>query len=203
MIELPALNQSLLNGGQLFVFVYRPNFTARPDVQLSLGSNLLASNIKEGDDVYFDCRASALPPVTRLEWFHNVSYSLDRCRLSSRAYNLLNKRLPSSSKFNLCFLSFPKCFGRRQEKKLNHNISAGVITTNQSLVLQRVGRHSAGRYRCSATNREGETESDVFHLNVKCKIFRPIPWSQFCVPFPSFHFNERVGSLWNRMGVWQ
>ena len=117
MIELPALNQSLLNGGQLFVFVYRPNFTARPDVQLSLGSNLLASNIKEGDDVYFDCRASALPPVTRLEWFHNVSYSLDRWRLSSRAYNLLNKRLPSSSKFNLCFLSFPKCFGRRHRRR--------------------------------------------------------------------------------------
>lgn len=46
---------------------------ARPEVSLSLGSNLLAGSIKEGDDVYFDCRASALPPVTRLEWFHNVS----------------------------------------------------------------------------------------------------------------------------------
>lgn len=66
--------------------------------------------------------------------------------------------------FSLLLFSFVN-----QEKKLNHNISAGVITTNQSLVLQRVGRHSAGRYRCSATNREGETESDVFHLNVKCK----------------------------------
>ena len=51
-------------------------YPARPDVQLSLGSNLLATNIKEGDDVYFDCRASALPPVTRLEWFHNVSYAI-------------------------------------------------------------------------------------------------------------------------------
>ncbi|XP_046451494.1 nephrin-like isoform X1 [Daphnia pulex] len=104
---------------------------ARPDVQLTLGSNLMAANIKEGDDVYFDCRASALPPVTRLEWFHN-------------------------------------------EKKLSHNISVGIITTNQSLVLQRVSRHSAGRYRCSATNREGETESDVFHLNVK--------YAPFCRP---------------------
>ena len=50
--------------------------TARPDVQLTLGSNLMAANIKEGDDVYFDCRASALPPVTRLEWFHNVSCNI-------------------------------------------------------------------------------------------------------------------------------
>lgn len=46
---------------------------ARPNVLLSLGSNLQADNIKEGDDVYFDCRASASPAVTRLEWFHNVS----------------------------------------------------------------------------------------------------------------------------------
>ena len=46
---------------------------ARPNVLLSLGSNLQADNIKEGDDVYFDCRASASPTVTRLEWFHNVS----------------------------------------------------------------------------------------------------------------------------------
>ena len=60
-------------------------------------------------------------------------------------------------------------YNKWQEKKLSHNISVGIITTNQSLVLQRVSRHSAGRYRCSATNREGETESDVFHLNVKCK----------------------------------
>ena len=60
-------------------------------------------------------------------------------------------------------------YNKWQEKKLSHNISVGIITTNQTLVLQRVSRHSAGRYRCSATNREGETESDVFHLNVKCK----------------------------------
>jgi hypothetical protein len=56
-----------------------------------------------------------------------------------------------------------------QDKKLPHNVSAGIIITNQSLVLQRVGRHSAGRYRCTAWNREGETESDIFHLDVKCK----------------------------------
>ena len=60
-----------------------------------------------------------------------------------------------------------------------HNISAGVITTNQSLVLQRVGRHSAGRYRCVAINREGDTESDIFHLDVKCKS----SFSFFFVPF--------------------
>lgn len=55
-----------------------------------------------------------------------------------------------------------------QDKKLLHNISAGVITTNQSLVLQRVNRHSAGRYRCVAINREGDTESEIFPLDVKC-----------------------------------
>ena len=55
-----------------------------------------------------------------------------------------------------------------QDKKLLHNISAGVITTNQSLVLQRLNRHSACRYRCVAINREGDTESEIFPLDVKC-----------------------------------
>jgi Immunoglobulin I-set domain len=85
--------------------------------------------------------------------------TLDSLSLTCLSFNCVRSRL-------FCTPVHPT---HRQEKKLSHNISVGVITTNQSLVLQRVSRHSAGRYRCSATNREGETESDVFHLNVKCK----------------------------------
>ena len=56
-----------------FFFFAISFYLDRPIVQLSLGSSLLANNIKEGNDVYFDCRASAAPAVTRIEWFHNVS----------------------------------------------------------------------------------------------------------------------------------
>lgn len=68
---------------------------ARPNVLLTLGSNLQADNIKEGDDVYFDCRASASPTVTRLEWFHNVS----KTQFLSVSFHL--KQIYSTSSFLL------------------------------------------------------------------------------------------------------
>ena len=47
--------------------------------------------------------------------------------------------------------------------------SAGIIISNQSLVLQKVKRASRGRYWCSATNHEGRGESDEFFLRVLCE----------------------------------
>ena len=58
----------------------------RPRVQLSLGSNLQADSIKEGDDVYFDCRSSALPAVTRLEWYQNVGRSFNYFESNCKYY---------------------------------------------------------------------------------------------------------------------
>lgn len=47
--------------------------------------------------------------------------------------------------------------------------SAGIIISNQSLVLQRVKKTSRGRYWCSASNTEGRGESDEFFLKVLCE----------------------------------
>jgi hypothetical protein len=52
---------------------------------------------------------------------------------------------------------------------LSHNQSARIIRSNQSLVLQKVTRQSAGNYVCVATNREGETVSNELTFRVKCK----------------------------------
>jgi len=52
---------------------------------------------------------------------------------------------------------------------LAHNTSARVIRSNQSLVLQKVTRFSAGNYACSAINVEGETVSNQLPLRVKCE----------------------------------
>lgn len=44
-----------------------------PLVSLQLGSTLSNDDIKEGDDVYFECRVEANPKFTKLSWLHNVS----------------------------------------------------------------------------------------------------------------------------------
>jgi len=50
------------------------NFTVHysPIVSVKLGDSLNKSNIKEGDDVYFECRVQANPPVKTVVWFHNA-----------------------------------------------------------------------------------------------------------------------------------
>ena len=53
-----------------------------------------------------------------------------------------------------------------QGNVLQHNVSAGVIVSETSLVLQRVSRHATGRYTCHAINTEGEGSSGAFQLNV-------------------------------------
>ena len=52
---------------------------------------------------------------------------------------------------------------------LHQNSSAGVIMSNQSLVLQRIDRYTAGFYTCLAGNIEGQTESSGLSLSVKCE----------------------------------
>ncbi|XP_054258720.1 nephrin-like [Macrosteles quadrilineatus] len=95
-----------------------------PIVSLRLGSTLNASDIKEGDDVYFECHVRANPPWRRLTWLHDGVI-------------------------------------------LSHNVSARLILINQSLVLQKVTRQSAGSYACVAVNSEGDTNSNTLHLRVK------------------------------------
>lgn len=83
---------------------------------------------------------------------------------------------------------------------LNHNVSARVVRSNQSLVLQRVARHSAGRYSCSATNSEGETVSNQFLLRVKCKCnflnFISILAFSVGLGSPSDIFRKAISSYW-------
>lgn len=52
-------------------------------------------------------------------------------------------------------------------RELESNVQAGVIVSNQSLVLQHVNRRQRGRYTCSAINSVGESQSNSVHLRVQ------------------------------------
>ncbi|ROT67327.1 putative sidestep protein [Penaeus vannamei] len=47
------------------------NIHYKPVVTLQMGSTLDPENIKEGDDVYFECHINANPEVQRVLWYHN------------------------------------------------------------------------------------------------------------------------------------
>ncbi|XP_050699123.1 nephrin-like [Eriocheir sinensis] len=95
-----------------------------PEAACSFGASLNVGNIKEGDDVYFECNIAANPRVSRVSWRHHNT-------------------------------------------PLVHNVTAGIIISNQSLVLQRVVRRQAGLYSCLARNAIGETASNHLRLDVK------------------------------------
>ncbi|CAL4059487.1 unnamed protein product, partial [Meganyctiphanes norvegica] len=48
------------------------NIYYSPVVTLQMGSNLDPDNIKEEDDVYFECHINANPEVQRVFWYHNI-----------------------------------------------------------------------------------------------------------------------------------
>lgn len=48
------------------------SFVVAPVVTLKVGAKLKADEIKEGDDVYFECHIQANPKPYKISWFHNV-----------------------------------------------------------------------------------------------------------------------------------
>ncbi|XP_071035295.1 protein turtle homolog B isoform X1 [Parasteatoda tepidariorum] len=56
---------------------------------------------------------------------------------------------------------------RFEDRELHTNKSAGIIVSNQSLVLQSVKRSNRGKYTCTADNSEGKGESAPLYLKVQ------------------------------------
>ncbi|KOX78913.1 Cell adhesion molecule 4 [Melipona quadrifasciata] len=53
-----------------------------------------------------------------------------------------------------------------EEEELHYNVTAGIVLSDHSLVLQSITRESAGRYTCMAVNVEGRASSNVVNLEV-------------------------------------
>ncbi|KAF9414048.1 hypothetical protein HW555_007926 [Spodoptera exigua] len=59
------------NGAIIKCVAANPSLPTNPLVSLTLGSTLNPHDIKEGDDVYFECNVRANPREHRISWFHN------------------------------------------------------------------------------------------------------------------------------------
>ena len=58
---------------KLFRLSSQPAIADVPQAVLSLGFSLNGSNIKEGDDVYFECNVRSNPRPYKITWRRNVS----------------------------------------------------------------------------------------------------------------------------------
>ncbi|GFY75689.1 uncharacterized protein TNIN_121361 [Trichonephila inaurata madagascariensis] len=108
-----------------------------PQVTLQLGSTFRQGEVKEGNDVFFECNIRANPWVTEISWYF-------------------------------------------EGRELRTNTSAGIIISNQTLVLQNINRTSRGNYRCSAANADGVGTSNEVFLRVKFPKIKKDNSTQFC-----------------------
>ncbi|EDV93644.1 GH18163 [Drosophila grimshawi] len=62
-----------------------------------------------------------------------------------------------------------KVVWKHNHQIIQHNQRAGVIVSSGDLALQGVTRHQAGNYTCTASNVEGDGDSNIVELKVMCK----------------------------------
>lgn len=83
-----SIHPRLINSLRTNVLLFFYFFLVVPVVTLKMGTSLNPKNIKEGDDVYFECNVRANPRAYRLTWFHEVLFfpspHFTRVFLSSR-----------------------------------------------------------------------------------------------------------------------
>lgn len=99
------------------------------------------------------------------------STSLVRRKISPRVRKEAKYRgeFPSSPTISLTVRIFFSPVLFIQEEELHYNVTAGIVLSDHSLVLQSITRESAGRYSCTAVNVEGRATSNVVDLEVMCE----------------------------------
>ncbi|XP_050733792.1 nephrin-like isoform X2 [Eriocheir sinensis] len=145
-VENPLLPTSVLEES------YKLNVHYVPQVDLVMGMGIIPKSVKEGSDVFFECHVKSNPKFYKITWIHEPDKMM---------------RMMPQSQCNGVQGS-EGCVGGAfpQGAVIHHNVSAGIIVSNQSLVLQKVGRERAGRYFCRATNLHGEGVSTPITITI-------------------------------------
>ncbi|XP_045527336.1 hemicentin-2-like [Pieris brassicae] len=119
------------------------------------------------------CRATnpQMPSVAPLEddWILDIQYVPETVVRLGTNLDPRNIREGTDVYFDCIIKAHPyiyKVEWRHNGKSLSHNVGQGIIISNQSLVLQGVGRNTAGNYTCVGFNAEGDGESRPLSLDV-------------------------------------
>ncbi|XP_042207122.1 nephrin-like [Homarus americanus] len=133
---------------------------------------LLTPEVDDGGKV-LSCLAESpaltLHPLVD-EWLLEVCYVPVATLHPGRSLNLSNIEERDDVYFECSIKANPwvyKIVWLHEGTELQHNVTAGVIISNQSLVLQRVDRTASGNYFCVASNIEGDGQSNPILLRVK------------------------------------
>lgn len=129
--------------------------TDAPVVVARLANGYVLDTLREGDDLKLVCDVQSNPPPTRVTWYHDVS---KKKRQEKR--HLLSNMID-------CY-SNPR-FLVRQNQRLEHDVSAGILLASNSLTLRVLTLAHIGEYFCVATNAVGETHSPPLFINMKCE----------------------------------
>ncbi|XP_050305453.1 protein turtle homolog B-like isoform X2 [Anthonomus grandis grandis] len=127
---------------------------------------------KEDDGKYLSCRAeNKVLSSESLEdgWKLEIHYTPEARIILGTSLNPNAVREGTDVYFDCIINAHPPAYKvewRHNGKHLQVNVNAGIIISNQSLVLQGVSRSTAGNYTCVGYNLEGEGESNAFYLNV-------------------------------------
>ncbi|KPJ15532.1 Nephrin [Papilio machaon] len=150
---------------------FRMTVVYRPVLTMSLGSTLNPNDIKEGDDVYFECNIRANPKEHRISWYHNdqqVTQNMSSGVFISTKSLVLQRVMRRDAGLYTCRAANQIGEASSQaDQQVTQNMSSGVFISTKSLVLQRVMRRDAGLYTCRAANQIGEASSQAVYLRVQ------------------------------------
>ena len=107
-IKCIAAYKKLLKLEVLIIWNILLRFSDAPHAELRLGRSLNASNIKEGDDVYFECLIHSNPAPSTIVWTRHVScnfipFNLSKSRRSASRLLTVLSGLMMNHLFDLLF----------------------------------------------------------------------------------------------------
>ncbi|XP_008211195.1 hemicentin-2 isoform X1 [Nasonia vitripennis] len=165
----PALKSAFLEDS------FTMNVVFPPMVQLELGSTLKAENIKEGDDVYFECKVRANPEHHKITWRHNGDILMQNysAGIIMSTQSLVLQRIERKNAGNYtCLASNER--GETTSPTVALRVQYAPICKNKEVTIIGASLEESVRVRCEVEADPGEVEF-VWEFNYSGENFEVAP----------------------------